>query len=179
MNMILDVSPSIKTQRLYTRPWDEDDLAGLYRIMSNQSVHTFTEEEPWSEEKARHELKKYHVESSMLDGRRGYFNCPLILSGCDTLIGRVGLHPYGDNDSTAEIEWVICEDHWHQGYATEIGRAILEYGFREAGFHSIIGFTCIRNMSARQVMKKIGMEHIGDRELHNRKLSVFQIKREP
>ncbi|MGF1686792.1 GNAT family N-acetyltransferase [Photobacterium japonica] len=176
--MDLDISPSIRTPRLYVRPWHEGDLPSLHKIMSNQSVHTYTEEAPWTEDKARAVLDWFHSNKSGWKWKAGYFNCPLILTGCNTLIGRVGLNPYGDDDATAEIEWTICEEHWHQGYATEIGRAIVEYGFREGGFLSIIGFTATRNMSARQVMKKIGMEHIGDREQHNRKLCIFQIKRE-
>ncbi|MGF1723525.1 GNAT family N-acetyltransferase [Photobacterium nomapromontoriensis] len=176
--MILDIPPSIRTPRLYVRPWHERDLPSLHRIMSNQSVHTFTEEEPWTEQKARTELDWFQSNKMGWKWKGGYFNCPLILADCGTLIGRVGLNPYGDNDSVAEIEWTISEEHWHQGYATEIGKAILEYGFRDGGFVSIIGFTSIRNMSARQVMKKIGMEHIGDREQHHRKLCIFQIERE-
>ncbi|KLV03374.1 hypothetical protein ABT56_19830 [Photobacterium aquae] len=175
--MILDVAPSIKTQRLYIRPWHEGDLYSLHRIMSNQSVHTYTEEEPWTEAKARDVLEWFKANRHGWQWRGHYFNCPLILSDCNTLIGRVGLNPYGDSEHDAEIEWTICEDHWHQGYATEIGRAIVEYGLREGGFRRIIGFTSNRNMSARQVMKKIGMEHIGDKERHNHKLCVFEITR--
>ncbi|MGF1702927.1 GNAT family N-acetyltransferase [Photobacterium makurazakiensis] len=177
--MILEITPSIRTQRLYVRPWHEGDMPSLHRIMSNQSVHTYTDEPPWTEEKARAVLDWCYANKMGWKWKGGFFNCPLLLAECDTLIGRVGLNPYGENDGIAEIEWTICEEHWRQGYATEIGKAILEYGFQEGGFASIVGFTSTRNMSARQVMKKIGMEHMGDREQNNRKLSFFQIKREP
>ncbi|MBV1842356.1 GNAT family N-acetyltransferase [Photobacterium ganghwense] len=176
--MILDISPSIRTPRLYVRPWHEGDLPSLHRIMSNQSVHTYTGDAPWTEEKARTELEWYQANKMGWKWKGGYFNCPLVLVDCDTLIGKVGLNPYDESEQVAQIEWTISEEHWHQGYATEIGRAILEYAFREGGFKRIVGFTTSRNMSARQVMKKIGMVHIGDQEHNNRKLCVFQIQRE-
>jgi RimJ/RimL family protein N-acetyltransferase len=107
----------------------------------------------------------------------GTFNCPLILRATDQLIGNVGLNPFLKDERIPEIEWQIGPEHWGKGYATEIGRAMLSYGFQEAGFPAIMGFALSHHAPSRRVMEKIGMTYLYDKEVDGQTKSFYRIER--
>lgn len=107
----------------------------------------------------------------------GTFNCPLILRATDQLIGNVGLNPFLEDERMPEIEWQIDPEHWGKGYATEIGRAMLAYGFQEADFPAIIGFALSQHAASRRVMEKIGMTYLYDKEDQENSRSFYRIER--
>jgi ribosomal-protein-alanine N-acetyltransferase len=61
-------------------------------------------------------------------------------------------------------------------YATEIGRAMLAYGFEEAGFPAIMGFALPQHKASRRVMEKVGMAYLHDKEDHGQTLSFYRIE---
>jgi RimJ/RimL family protein N-acetyltransferase len=161
----------IATKRLYVRTWREEDWGSLYRVMSDPRVHTYTSEDPWTEEQTQ-DMIAWCIEHR-LGWEPGYFNCPLIRRADDQLLGRVGLNPFIEERRVPEIEWTLGSAYWGQGYATEIGRAILRYGFQAAGFDEITGFARPENAASRRVMVKIGMSYTGDREHQGRPVSFY------
>jgi RimJ/RimL family protein N-acetyltransferase len=128
----------IRTQRLYVRTWKQGDLDALYHLMSQPRTHLYTGEKPWSREDTESWIE-WHL-NHRIGWEVGTFNSPLILRATDQLIGNVGLNPYLKDDHIPEIEWQIDPEHWGKGYATEIGHAMLAYGFQEANFLAVMGF---------------------------------------
>lgn len=61
-----------------------------------------------------------------------------------------------------EIGWRFKKDVWGNGYATEAASACLNYGFGELGFNQVFSFTTIGNLKSESVMKRIGMNKIGE-----------------
>ena len=58
-----------------------------------------------------------------------------------------------------EIGWRLAAEHWNQGLATEAARAVLRFGFEEAGLEEIVSFTAPANLRSRRVMEKLGMTY--------------------
>jgi ribosomal-protein-alanine N-acetyltransferase len=146
--------------------------------MSDPAVHTYTMEDPWTEAQTQ-EMTAWCIEQR-LGWQPGYFNCPLFRralerGGDDCLLGRVGLNPFRQ-EGIPEIEWTLGSAYWGRGYATEIGRAILCYGFVKAGFREIVGFARAEHTASRRVMSKIGMSYTGDHE-HNGQIVSFYAAR--
>jgi [ribosomal protein S5]-alanine N-acetyltransferase len=163
----------IETPRLYVRTWKSDDFAALYAVMSSHQTHLFTNEQPWSQE-ATHAMIEWHIQHR-IGWEPGTFNCPLILRANESLIGRVGLNPYLPEEHIPEIEWTINAEHWGKGYATEIGHAMLKYGFRAAQFPTIMGFAHVQNLASRRVMEKIGMRYLYEKVEEGHLLSFYRI----
>ena len=46
---------------------------------------------------------------------------------------------------------------WGRGYATEIGRAGLDYVFSVPGVEEVVAFTEVHNARSRAVMERLGM----------------------
>jgi ribosomal-protein-alanine N-acetyltransferase len=56
-----------------------------------------------------------------------------------------------------EVGWRLAAEHWGHGYATEGGRAALDFGFDVLGLSEIVAFTVPENVRSRRVMEKLGM----------------------
>lgn len=50
---------------------------------------------------------------------------------------------------------------WGSGYATEIGRAGLDYAFSVLGVEEVVSFTEVHNARSRAVMERLGMRYVG------------------
>ena len=56
-----------------------------------------------------------------------------------------------------EVGWRLARRAWGNGYATEAGRAALEFGFERAGLGEVVSFTTVANARSRAVMERLGM----------------------
>ncbi|MEM7201296.1 MAG: GNAT family N-acetyltransferase [Planctomycetota bacterium] len=58
-----------------------------------------------------------------------------------------------------EIGWRLARDHWGRGYATEAGRAALQFAFTELDLDEVVSFTPRQNRRSRAVMERLGLRH--------------------
>jgi ribosomal-protein-alanine N-acetyltransferase len=72
------------------------------------------------------------------------------------LIGHGGLN-YVPEFGETEVLWALHPDAWRQGYATEMARAALDYGFKDLGLELIFAMTKPDNDPSRAVMTRLGM----------------------
>jgi RimJ/RimL family protein N-acetyltransferase len=73
----------------------------------------------------------------------------------------VGIHLLKPLDTSEHIElgYRLLPEYWGRGYATEMGRGLVEYGFRELGLRQIVGITTDENRASQQVLKKCGLRY--------------------
>lgn len=74
------------------------------------------------------------------------------------LIGHGGLN-YVPEFGETEVLWALHPDAWGQGYATEVARASLDYGFGTLGLELIFAITLPDNTASQSVMKRIGLTY--------------------
>jgi RimJ/RimL family protein N-acetyltransferase len=80
-------------------------------------------------------------------------------------VGYVGLDvPRFEADFTpcVEIGWRLAFTHWGKGYATEAARVAIAFGFAEAELEEIVSFTVPENHRSIAVMRRLGMDYVGD-----------------
>ncbi|MEU4426194.1 GNAT family N-acetyltransferase [Actinoplanes sp. NPDC024001] len=78
-------------------------------------------------------------------------------------VGRGGLsRAHVDGRDRLELGWALHGAFWGHGYATEIGRAGLDYAFGELGATEVVSFTETRNQRSRAVMERLGFHHVKD-----------------
>lgn len=147
---------TLETERLILRKFEQGDFASVHSYAgfaenipymawgpnSEAQTHAFinmaiskAEENPCVDYQYAAVMKDTH----MLIG-----GCNLFLSGME-----------------AEIGWILHRDSWKQGYGTEMGRALLEFGFDELNLHRIIARCDAENYGSYRVMEKIGMRREG------------------
>jgi RimJ/RimL family protein N-acetyltransferase len=74
-------------------------------------------------------------------------------------LGRVGPW-FPEGWPEPEVGWTISPEHWGRGYATEAGRACIEYAFRVLGWPRVIHVILAGNEPSIAVAKKLGSTHI-------------------
>ncbi|MEM8711425.1 MAG: GNAT family N-acetyltransferase [Planctomycetota bacterium] len=88
------------------------------------------------------------------------------------VIGIAGLvHPGGQE--TPELKYAYVRDYWGQGYATEAGRALVEWGAAEFEMTRIIATTSPENAPSHRVLAKCGMVDEGVEEVDGESVQTF------
>jgi RimJ/RimL family protein N-acetyltransferase len=70
--------------------------------------------------------------------------------------------PFLAHANWLEIGWALRRGFWGRGYATEIGRAGLEFAFDALGVQAVVSCTVPHNVRSRAVMERIGMHSAGE-----------------
>src|SRR5690349_13480031 len=74
------------------------------------------------------------------------------------LIGHGGLN-YVPEFGETEVLWALHPEAWGRGYATEVAKAALAYGFDTLGLDLIFAITLEDNVASQAVMKRIGLTY--------------------
>jgi RimJ/RimL family protein N-acetyltransferase len=74
------------------------------------------------------------------------------------LIGHGGLNFVPEFEAT-EVLWALHPQTWGKGYATEMARAALRYGFETLGLELIFAITRPDNRASQAVMKRLGLSY--------------------
>ncbi len=71
-------------------------------------------------------------------------------------------YPFAAHAHWLEIGWALRRKFWGRGYASEIGRAGLEFAFDVLGVEAVVSCTVRHNLRSRAVMERIGMRYAGE-----------------
>ena len=150
--------PELVTARFVLRELSEDDAAELaaWRLRPYQWQQQAVEPPSKTDvvERVANYLK-YRGDGSQ---RRLYDYTARPKAGGE-LIGSVSLER--THGKVASIGVSVAEMHTGNGYATELARRMLVFGFDDLGLHRIAADVAVENLGCRRVMEKIGMPFEG------------------
>jgi RimJ/RimL family protein N-acetyltransferase len=105
----------------------------------------------------------------------------LELKDTGEFIGRAGLmYPEGWPD--LEMGWMLKPQFRHRGFATEAGRAVLDFAWNQMRALRVISLVRIGNEASDRVAERLGGEHIEDMDFcgsHNHVFAYYPPYREP
>jgi RimJ/RimL family protein N-acetyltransferase len=155
----------LRTKRLRLRPYLEEDIPTLARLLGAREVAATTLRiaHPYTEDDARAFLKALASPASKF----GMFE----LSSGD-LVGGIGLN-VDEAHSRAELGYWVGVPYWRRGYATEAAHEILRHGFEDLKLNRIYAGVFGGNPASEQVLRKIGMKHEGTSRQHFQKWGQF------
>ncbi len=152
----------ITTPRLILREWKEEDAVPFIKMNMDKEVMRFFPSTQTAEESM---VLIARVKAHFAD--YGYGACAVERKDNGEFIGFTGLtHPRFESYFTpcVEIGWRLSKENWGHGFATEAATACLNHGFTSLGLEEIYSFTTTTNDPSMNVMKKIGMKHVGEFE---------------
>src|SRR5688572_11613566 len=152
--------PTITTPRLILRPFTEQDIDPLQRMLLEEGVlRYFPNPEPPPRERIQ------QMVSNLLRHWAEYGSGLWAVTSRSTgeLMGRTGLMVV-PNTGEVEIDFLYGKPFWNQGFATEGGQASLQYGFETLGLEQIIGVVHPENMASRRVLEKLGLKFTEPRQ---------------
>ncbi len=142
----------IETTRLLLRPFREEDAPAFFELNEDPEVIRYTGNRPFHDvEEARRFLREYDEYE-----KYGYGRWAVLLKPGREFIGWCGLKYISELQET-DLGFRFFQRHWGKGYATEAGRACVDYGFSVLGLAMIVGRAMKENQASIRVLEKCGM----------------------
>jgi len=161
----------IETERLIIRPFTMDDLDEIYRLVYADTVV----KNAWSGRAGTPDEIKAAFAANHVQ-RTDDFGKAVVRKEDDRLIGLMGFQRYEVGEDTsfivfehepnrlgqdpnlieAELTYAFGRAYWGHGYATEAGRALIEYGFGEMGVGRIVNDVNSENLHSVNLMRRLG-----------------------
>ena len=163
--------PRLETERLLLREWRASDVDAHAAMSADPEVMRYLggvlgREQSWRQ-------LATHAGHWTL---RGYGNWAVERRADGVLLGRVGLwRPEGWPG--LELGWKLARDAWGQGYATEAGRAAMEWAWSVLGAPRLISLIHPENARSRRVAERLGFELLREDTLAGGPVAVFGIER--
>ncbi len=79
------------------------------------------------------------------------------------LIGDFGFDFWGQSYYKTDLGYSIAPPYWRRGFATEVLRALLRFGFETLGLHRINVDTRMDNIASVRLVEKLGFRNEGVR----------------
>lgn len=112
-----------------------------------------------SEQQCRQQVQRA-LEAAQQQPRRQY-RLAVVLTVTGEVIGGGRLHITDADLREGEIGYGIRRQDWGKGYATEIARTLLTFGFEQLNLHRICADCHPDNLASWHVLEKIGMRREG------------------
>lgn len=167
----MSLAVPIETPRLILREKCLDDAPFLLELNSDPEVTRYTGDGAFSNLAEAEAIVRY-VQGQYTQS--GYGRWLVSLKETGESIGWCGLKYHADSGDT-DLGYRFLQKHWGKGYATEAGRACLEYGFRVAALSRIIGRADKDNAASVNVLKKLGMTFYASDVLHGSPAYIYHI----
>lgn len=144
---------TLTTQNLTLRAFSEQDAEAMYHILSGQDVLRYF---PTTQPPTLPQVQKMIDRLLKHWEKHGYGLWAVELRETGDLVGRCGLQYIPETDEI-EIDFILGRQFWGQGFATEAGKASLQFGFEELNLTSIVGIVHVDNLASQRVLQKLGM----------------------
>lgn len=154
----------IKTDRLFLRPFKlEDAEAASYNSRKPSVAYAMSDMVLVDSKAALDWIKQTHSWFSKT-GRI----CQILAverTVDQKVLGLIGI-AYKDNlNGEVEILYGIADDYQNNGYATEAGKAMVNWAFSKCQLDYLVAIVKLDNYASQRVVEKLGFQYIEQREL--------------
>jgi RimJ/RimL family protein N-acetyltransferase len=143
------------TRRLRGLPLSEADFDDLYALHRDPRVLAAFSAELLTAEETREFLER-----KLAHWQEYGFGIWMFRNAAGAFVGRCGIHRCAlDGRAEVELGFIVRSELWSQGYATEIGQAVVSEAFSVLRLPTLVGFTRPDNMPSRRVLEKLNFAY--------------------
>jgi len=149
--------PELETPRLRLRPFRGSDVPEIVRLAGHPRIAATTlyVPHPYAPSDAETWLGAHGPAAAAGTG------FTFAITTCEgRLVGAMGLDLV-PRHRRAELGYWIGVEHWGRGFATEAGRAVLDFGFGTLGLNRVEAHCFAGNAASVRVLEKLGMRFEG------------------
>lgn len=165
----------IETERLILKASTRENFQQVFSLLSDPDVMRYIGNGPKTENEVRDGLEKMikHQE------KHGFAFGDIYLKNSGEYIGRAGLIylAMDDNQDEIEVGYQLHKKYWGQGYATEITKALIKWGFEHLQLNQIVAVIQPENQLSQRVLEKSRLNYGGKTTYYGREVSKFRIKK--
>ncbi|MEI8280626.1 MAG: GNAT family N-acetyltransferase [Bacteroidota bacterium] len=152
----------IETERLYIRKLIAADDKGMFAMDSDPEVHKYIGGKPVeSIERSREVIEIIRSQYQEF----GIGRWAIIEKSSGDFVGWIGhkrmTETVNGHCNHIDFGYRLARRFWGQGYATEAGRASLQYGIDTLQLKDIYAMTDVDNAASRRILEKLGFTFMG------------------
>ena len=151
-------TPTLLTDRLWLRPFEDADATWLVPLMGDREVLRYWDAPPWTDPARADSFLARSRE--MADEGTGARVVVEPRDGGGSL-GWCGLSRYDATHRSVSLGYCYSTDAWGQGFATEAAEALLDWAFEHLDLNRVQAETDTRNVASARVLEKLGFVREG------------------
>ncbi len=150
--------PTLETERLLLRRFEMADAGQLTALLqSPETIEMLMDiTHPYTEAEAEAMIRRSHQEAMEGTACRFALERPQDF----TLIGYMDIE-VNLTHQRGELAYWIGQPFWHQGYAAEAARRVVQFGFEELKLNRVYAYCLEHNSAAARVLEKAGLVREG------------------
>jgi [ribosomal protein S5]-alanine N-acetyltransferase len=161
-----------ETERLLFRRYEEKDKEDFVRLFTDESVMKYVDKGVLSREQAEAFWLKLFAELYPQD----YKIWAVFKKEDSGYIGHAGIYRRPAQPEDWEFVYFLNPEFWGKGYATEIARKVVGYGFEELNLPEIYATVDDEHAVSIRVLEKAGMNFLRYEYDAEGRYSVYSIK---
>ena len=163
---------AVLTQRIKLSPVRKDEAEELHQIWIDPEVRKYLWDDLIIPETQTKEIINQSL-TAFANKKYGLWVARLINQ--KEIIGFTGYWQFFDPPQT-QLLYGLLPQYWGQGLATEISKAMIDYGFKEYGFKTINASTDLDNKSSIAVLARLGMKSIKQENIDGKETIFYQLQ---
>jgi ribosomal-protein-alanine N-acetyltransferase len=165
----------LETKHLIIKNASQDDYENLCVLQSDPDVMRYIGNGARSPAEVQNAL-----DNAMSHQKKHGFGIGMVFEkNTGLFIGWAGLIylAYDDTQSEIEVGYMLHKAFWNKGYATELAKAIIKWGFENLPVDKLVAVIIPDNKGSRRVLEKSGMHYIGESVYRNKNVAKFEINK--
>lgn len=160
----------LETQRLRLREADENDAQFIYDLLTDKTfIDNIADKGVKNLDDARDYINKSLINSYQTNGFGLWLTEQKSDGAAVGLCGLVGREELDDPD----VGYAFLPQYVGQGYATESGKAVMDYGKTTLKIERIVGITTAENPGSIKVLEKLGLRLQGPMDFKGEETLLF------
>ena len=150
--------PTLQTARLRLRPFTDADSDPLVALHTSANVLRYWDSPPWSDSDR---AGRFIADCRTMAETGAGVRLAIDREPDGTFIGWCSLTRWNRDFRSASLTYILAEDAWGDGYATEAARALLRWAFDALDLNRVQAETDTRNEASGRVLAKLGFVREG------------------
>ncbi|WP_059103137.1 GNAT family N-acetyltransferase [Shouchella shacheensis] len=149
----------LESERVILREMEEKDWIDVHKYASQERVCEYQPWGPNSEKESGGFVKQVLIDANQEPRSRFVFS--ITLRESREMIGAGEFNIRDHTNKVGEIAYIVNPKYWGMGFATEVAKLLIAYGFHECNLHRIFATCDPRNIGSSRVLEKVGMTKEG------------------
>lgn len=150
------MSMQLETDRLILQELSWNDLEDIFRFHSHPEVAKYNTIGIPTNKEVTSGIIRGAIEDQVNNPRSKY-GWTVRLKGSNQFIGECGMSSSNNRFKRGEIHYHIAFKHWGKGYATEVAKRLVAFGFDTLKLHRVEAGVATNNTGSIKVLEKSGM----------------------
>lgn len=150
---------NLQSERVMLREMEEEDWKYVHEYASQEMVCKYQPWGPNSEQESEGFVKRVIIDAKKEPRSRFVF--AITLRESEEMIGAGEINIRDYTNRVGEIAYIVNPRYWGKGYATEVAKLLIAYGFTDLQLHRVFATCDPRNIGSLKVLEKAGMSKEG------------------